>query len=198
MKKKIIVLEGCDGVGKSQLSRMLIDRFQSALTTSPSKTNCVSFLRDVTRKDMSLSAFSRQALHSITNVIDYVENLSRDQNIVMDRCHLSTLLYGLSSGADPDHMSILLEVHQKVAAKWSMFFDIDVFVLDRETRFGSADGSFHETLDWQDLRRSYLDFLKTDVKLFGEHERHHLLEVGDLNSQQLYYKVLEALGEGTP
>jgi GTPase SAR1 family protein len=214
MKPKIIVLEGPDGLGKTSLAQSLAAEYfnneagygrpvSAPILNSPSRTNTVKFLRGVTRGEEpwrgSLNAFERQCLHTMSNLVDFYEEFRGGRNLVLDRCHLSTLVYGLADGADKLWMEVLMDVHHKVAGRFADQYDVDIIVLDRDERFNAPDKSYHEAaIKWTDLRDLYRTFPRwcaDGFYLFRPDERRHVIEVGTKTPEDVFQEAVRLIDE---
>jgi thymidylate kinase len=209
VKPRIIALEGPDGLGKTSLARSLSRYYDNRVAiegdpgepapilNSPSRTNVLSFLRAVTRGEEpwrgSLTALERQCLHTMSNLVDFYQEFDFERNLVLDRCHLSTLVYGLADGADKMWMDVLMRVHHAAVAGFAFAYQVDVVVLDRDSRFGEADKSYHEAaIAWDDLRDLYRQFPRwcdDGFYLFRPDERRHVIQVGDKSPEQVFQEA---------
>lgn len=197
-KPRLIVVEGADGLGKSSLSAKLACKYGVNVTRAPSSDNSVGFLRNVV-KSPGLEPFERQCLVALSIIVDFYEKIEMADlsTVVMDRCHLSTTVYGLTDKAPKEKMIHLAQAMNSVAGRWSKGFDIDLIILDRAQRFGKADGSYQEqNLSWENIRKTYRYFAedKDRGRLFGDHEKVHLLEVDDKTQNEVFEEAVRILG----
>jgi thymidylate kinase len=175
--------------------------FDTPIHNSPSRENSLSFLRDITKRSKDLGAFSRQLLHSHSNLWDIshvLKNSTYPYDVVIyDRSHLSTLVYGEADGCTQDELRILRQLHRHATGDLEDTLDVAIVLLDRGSPFGDPDSSYHEqSISWNRIRELYLQWFNEDDKfLFSSMETRHLVQVNDKTPQQVYSEVLEALGE---
>lgn len=207
-KKKLIVCEGPDGLGKSTLAAALAQLLGAREITSPSKTNSLSFLRDVTKTDPSYSAFERQALHTLVNLSDFYENFfAYDGHVVADRFLLSMLAYGIaeSGGADAEDEVVekfytLADAHKILWEKLELDkkFDVSFLILEAPQRYGQKDQSYHEqAISWKTLKQEYnvlAGMGQTGFKFLSDQESLHVLAVDSKTPEQVLADAREILG----
>ena len=169
MQGKLIVFEGPDGVGKSDL----VDRFCGALKRQ--RVNVVSFafpgkddgtlgklVYDVHHRPdefgiKELTAASLQLLH-IAAHIDAIESrilplLREGVTAVLDRFWWSTLVYGLVSKIDAGLLKGMIEVERQA---WGSTTPTMVFMIDRSQPLRA------EPPCWPEWRNAYFDLLSRE------------------------------------
>ena len=166
----LIVLEGSDGVGKSELASRFHTWFQrqgkpSELMFFPGKQEGTlgklvydlhldSTLFGVT----TLSAASLQALH-IAAHIDAIERrilptLKSGRAVILDRFWWSTYVYGIVDGAKRSLLERLIDVEKTT---WGVMKPNILFLIDRDKPLRP------EPIDkWQKWRAAYLELLSTE------------------------------------
>jgi len=193
MMKKLVVFDGPDRVGKTTTLQQLAKDLNATIHNSPSRTNSVKFLREITREDKSINAFTRQALHTISNIVDFYEVIERTEgNLIWDRSHLSTFAYGKNDGMLPYQVELLKNVHKSVLSNLTKLkeFEVHVVLLDRSEPLGQSDGSYHEeAISWQSLKKTYLDWFTSMEFLFTENEYHHIIDVDGCSKEEVYEMV---------
>lgn len=209
---KLIVIEGCDSTGKSTQVKILQEKLSAKLIRQPSSENIVGFLREEVKNNESLSQSTRQCLHTVSHVVDaFTEfNLNKTfgnglrftgnaigyyKNIVMDRSHASTYVYGEVTGLSQDLNEILLKIHQNVYKHTLSKYNIKIIFLDREERLEEKlTDVFEGTFNWKSLRERYLNFFEVTLKdkfLFSETESIYKLNVTNLTIDQVSEKIME-------
>jgi len=92
--RKLVILEGADGVGKSTLSHIIADKWGYASLRQPTDSPPLGFIRDIVKStDNDMSFFNRQLLHACTHIFDLIRMGDFDQNVIMDRSPYSGLAY---------------------------------------------------------------------------------------------------------
>jgi len=191
LKPKIVICEGPDGCGKTTIATKLASYLDAPVLNSPSRTNSVSFLRKITKYEKGYNAFERQCLHTISNLVDFFEEFDCARNLVLDRSHLSTYIYGITEGADHAKMEVLMDIHSKITSLWIDKYDVHVYLFSAEKRFGVADESHHEkNLSWNNLKNNYALWEEKPFSLFSYKERVTLVQVDGKSIDQIYTEVL--------
>ena len=199
--KKLIVLEGPDGLGKTTHSKMLAEKFNANIIRQPSTDNCVSFIRELTKQDLGLSGFERQLLISLSHCVDAFTKFNNEENIVMDRSWLSGPVYGKLTGVDPSRL-VLLEtalssIYQRAIEPK---YQVSIFILTADNRFNNTDDSvFERQIKWKDLDTEYRRLHKRltgGVHAFSSEEQVYLIDVTGKTKEQVQTTMLEQL-DGT-
>jgi thymidylate kinase len=167
---ELIVFEGPDGVGKSELAARFFKFMQqsghsSELLSFPGKRpgtlgNLVYRLHhkpeelDVT----SLTAASMQLLHIAAHV-DAIERqilpaLNAGTHVILDRYWWSTLVYGLAGGADKHTLEQMIRVEK---IEWKGIQPQITFLIDRDEPLRTEPMDF-----WLACKRHYSDLLSTE------------------------------------
>lgn len=165
-KLKLIVLESADNLGKSTLSMQLSTITNASIIQQPSASNTLGFLRRVVKEKTTISPFERQLLHTISHTVDLYETmLISKNNIVMDRCYISALIYGKLSGLDDYELSLIYDIHHSLYSKLQDKYDVTICILTRSKPFASKDNSVYEqTLIWNDINNGYLKFVENQKR----------------------------------
>lgn len=156
MKKKLVILEGPDGVGKSTQAKILAAKFNARLVSQPSDDNIVSWIRAEAKKNPDFTALERQLLIAVSHTVDAFTKFQGVHNIVMDRSFLSGLVYGELMDLKPEYLvlirRILLSVYQiNLANK----FDLHFVFLSSKGRLDTADNDVFEALSWNRIAELY-------------------------------------------
>lgn len=195
---KLIILEGPDCVGKSTQVALLKDLYKSKQIRQPSEENLIGFVRDIV-KNKEMDSFSRQLLHTCSHIVDAFTEFKRS-NIIMDRCHVSTFVYGELTGVTDNNNLLLHKIHQKVYEHTLNNYDIRIIFLDRETRInGLLTDKFESTFDWEKLKFKYKKFYETLLKdhdnmyLFSKSELISVLDVTNSSIEDVNKKLVEII-----
>lgn len=171
-KGKLIVVEGPDGVGKSTITRQLIQEFElcseSAICMAfPGREEgtlgrmVYRFHHEPEVFDVaSCSELSRQLLH-IAAHIDLIEKrivpvLNSGTHVVLDRFWWSTLVYGIVNGANESTLRCMLEVEHSV---WNGVVPHLAVLLTRSQPFVPRP----EVLKWKELSSEYLRVANSEM-----------------------------------
>jgi thymidylate kinase len=166
----LIVFEGPDGVGKSELAARFFKFMQqfghsTELMSFPGKRpgtlgNLVYRLHHKPEEFgvASISPASMQVLHIAAHV-DAIERqiipaLTAGTHVILDRYWWSTLVYGLAGGADKNTLEQMISV-EKLA--WKGIRPLIVFLIDRSGPLRAEPLDF-----WLACRRHYSDLLSTE------------------------------------
>ncbi len=157
MKKRLIVLEGPDGTGKSTQAEILAKRYNGKVIKQPSDDNLVWFLRTEAKKNPNYNPFERQMLMAISHTVDSFTKFNGEETIVMDRSYLSGLVYGHLSSVGKYEMALLTQVLATVyknAVEGK--FDVSiVFFLGSDRLDKPDDDIFESTLKWGHINEHY-------------------------------------------
>jgi len=169
MTGHLIVFEGPDGVGKTTLSKRLVEwlqqrgkasRYISFPGSAPGTLGKLVYDVHHSPKRFQIEDIdptSRQLLHVAAH-IDALRTsikpmLSAGEVVVMDRFWWSTIVYGRITGVDEDSLRLMMELEKLHWARWTPTV---LFLLDRETPSRSD-----ETLgEFTRLRRAYSQLAK--------------------------------------
>jgi deoxyadenosine/deoxycytidine kinase len=201
-KRKLIVLEGPDSVGKSVQTKILANHFNAKLIIQPSPTNSVGFLRDEVKNNPSYDPFSRQLLHTVSHIVDIFTEFDSDRDIVMDRCHISTYVYGKTSSLTDDQNNLLFKIHKETYSKVIKDnFDIIIIFLDKDIKYiNDPTDEFEKTFKWKELKAhyfSFFDYLSTGNDfVFTPEESIYYLPVGDQSKEVITKAILELIEKG--
>ncbi|MCJ2877538.1 hypothetical protein JUM41_25170 [Rhizobium pusense] len=171
MKGKLIFIEGSDGVGKTTT----IENLKEKLDRRPEPYEFLSFPgkaegtlgnlvyqihHDPLKFGVAeMSGLSKQALH-IAAHLDAIERiigpkLDEGTNIVLDRFWWSTLVYGSTSGANPDALRALVEAEKIL---WGARKPALAILLDRDAPIERDD----KLSDWLKLRAAYRELAEKE------------------------------------
>lgn len=189
MNGKLIVFEGADGVGKSDLSL----RFFASIESQGHPCMFVSFpgkeegtlgklVYDfhANPKDFGVEEFSAaslQALH-IAAHIDAIERrilpaLSSGRSVLMDRYWWSTHVYGLVGGVNTKLLASMIETEK---AAWGAVKPDILFLIDRSQPLRPEPIN-----DWQLWRVAYLELLSSEK---GQYLCEVVANEGDIGQTQ--------------
>lgn len=211
---KLIVLEGPDSVGKTTQIKILQNKLNAKLIVQPSNDNIVGFLRNIVKNDNSLDQSTRQALHTVSHVVDAFTEFNLDkkfedqpvfngvaknyyQNIIMDRCHASTYVYGEVTGVSKSLNETLLKIHQCVYKHTLQKFDIKIIFLDRNERMeAKLTDAFESTFNWNSLREKYKEFYdmtKSNTFLFSQDETIARVDTTGLTMEEVTEEIMKVV-----
>lgn len=157
MKKRLIVLEGADGTGKSTQAEALVAHYNGKLIKQPSDDNLVWFLRAEAKKNPNYNPFERQLLMALSHTVDSFTKFNDDQTIIMDRSYLSGLVYGHLSSVGKYEMALLTQVLATVYKNAvESKFDVSVVFFLGSNRLDQPDNDvFESTLQWGAIHEHY-------------------------------------------
>lgn len=181
-KRKLIILESADNLGKSTLSKLLASKLDATIMQQPSSDNSLSFLRKIVKEDRSIEPFPRQLLHTISHTVDLYEKMQVGSgDIIMDRCYISALIYGKLTNLSLPELELIQNIHSHLYAQLEHSFDVHIFILTRNKPFACKDNSIYEkTLDWDDINDEYCSLVKTNAKsYFTSNETIELLIINE-------------------
>lgn len=203
MKPKLIVLEGADGVGKSTQARILADIFNARIVAQPSGTNLVSYIRKEVKFNEQIKPFERQLLHTVSHVVDaFMEFAVETGSLVMDRCHISTYVYGQVTNMEQWQNDLLFKIHQDVYSKvLKDKFDITIVFLDREKKYKEEfTDNFEKSFAWENLRKLYLKkfdgLVDPEDHVFAPNERVFYKNVQDRTREELTQDLVQLVNQG--
>lgn len=198
-KRKLIVFEGTDCVGKSTQVEIIKNRFNANQIRQPSGENLLGFLRDIVKNDLNIDAFPRQLLHSISHIVDAFTFFGGDNVIVMDRCHWSAFCYGEVTGLNEFQNELILKIHQNVYQSVLSNYDVQVIFIDRDSRIkDELTDNFEKSFNWEHLRDKYRAFHNTlgpDRFLFSRTENITRLDATNLSKEETTIKILGILND---
>lgn len=160
----LIVLEGPDGVGKSTLSQLLVDRLSEAGLVCQSRAfpgnepGTLGALVYQLHHDADaigvreITPAALQAAH-IAAHLDAIERIVRPavdagMNIVLDRYWWSTEVYGVLGGVSRDVLAKLISAERSC---WGSLEPLVVFMIDRDAPWRATDDS----ATWHQLAQEY-------------------------------------------
>lgn len=157
MKKRLIVLEGSDGTGKSTQAEAIAKHYGGKVIKQPSDDNLVWFLRGEAKKNPNYNPFERQLLMALSHTVDSFTKFNGEETIVMDRSYLSGLVYGHLSSVGKYEMALLTQVLATVyknAVEGKFAVDI-VFFLGANRLDKPDNDVFESTLQWGAINEHY-------------------------------------------
>jgi thymidylate kinase len=194
-KPKLIVLEGPDRIGKTTQLRELASRFKAKILVQPSEDNSVGYLRNIVKNDKSLLPGERQLLHTISHIFDANEQFDYKSNVIMDRCHISALVYGKITGVENNLSAMIQDIHKSAYTAVAAVYDIHVVFMTRETPYNLQEtDEFEKTINWNNLREAYetmYDVHRTRRRIFTfpeskfAQESVHRVDVGNMSVQEV-------------
>lgn len=194
--KKLIVVDGNDGIGKSTQVRILQEKLGAHLFIQPNGSNLIGFLRNEVKNNQVYDPFSRQLLHTVSHVVDAFTQFKDKDIYIMDRAHSSTYAYGLAQKIHPEHIQLLMKIHAQVYAEALKDFDIRFVLLDRSEKFVSGDtDEFEKMVNWKEVRNKFLE-LENKLEAYREHlfsptEKRLYLNVDGMEKDAISAKLLE-------
>jgi thymidylate kinase len=204
MKKKLIICEGPDNIGKTTQVQRLLTHYDAKQIVQPSGTNIVGYLRDVVKNNMNIGPGERQLLHTISHIADMISYFDGKKNLVMDRCHISALVYGKITGVSDELNQLIQDIHRSFYQVFIKDYDVHVVFLTRRERYEVAPSdNFEATINWNDLKRAYESMYDIHCKLpriftfedSSEHESVHRVDVADYPAQQITEMIIHQIGE---
>lgn len=177
MKGKLIVFEGCDGVGKSTLSAEIVARFQETGKNvlhlpfpgkTPGTLGALVYDLHHNRGPIEKSVIAAEALQClhISAHLDVLERLikpalEKGSIVILDRFWWSTQVYGAVSGAN---RSVLKRLIKAEMVAWGDVRPSHLFLIDR--RMPLRD----EPLDqWAALKQEYYLLAAGEAKKYPVH-----------------------------
>jgi dTMP kinase len=175
MVGKLFVFEGPDGVGKSTLSKMVLEEcnnqgIPTILKTFPGKDDGtlgrIVYNIHHNPEDFKLNRIdstSMQLLHVAAH-IDLVAHeiepeLKKGKHIILDRFWWSTYVYGLINGGKVETINQMIELEKSF---WNPIIPSILFLIDR-------DKPFNEQMDdtkWVQIRAEYLELSKKESEAY--------------------------------
>jgi hypothetical protein len=158
-KPLLVILESPDGLGKTTQSKILSEKYQAKLIIQPSAENSLGFLRNEVKNNPLYNPSFRQALHTMSHIVDAFNYLDGSCNVVMDRSFISTYVYGQVTHLEEFENDILLRVHQEVYRSFASKYKTIYVFLDANGKYkeGNTD-QFEGTFNWGHLRDAYVSF----------------------------------------
>lgn len=183
--KKLIILEGADGTGKSTQAQFLTEHYGAKLIEQPSRDNLVWFLREEAKRNPDYTAFERQLLIAISHVTDSFTKFLGIDHIVMDRSYLSGLVYGKLTGVDQKKMNLLTQVLATVYknAAEAHGYEVSIVFFLGSDRLDQPDSDiFESTLKWghvnEHYKHMYDELSRSEWHAFSKTER--ILQIDSL------------------
>lgn len=201
---KLIVFEGADGLSKTTQVNLLQKKTNAKLIRQPSEEGPLGFLREEVKHNKQYLIFERQLLHTISHVYDACVYYN-GQDLIMDRCFLSGLVYGEVFGLFPNQLSLVHKLNRKVHFERleAAGYEVHLVLLDGEKRFNAADGSIYENeSSWIKVRDKYRSAFN-DLQnrryfqfssLMSSREWNHLIKVEDKTPEQILAEVCQLTG----
>jgi thymidylate kinase len=196
--KKLIVLEGPDAIGKTTQAKILLQKLDAEHIVQPSEDNLLGFLRKIVKEDPSIKAFPRQLLHTCSHIVDAFTKMQGDRNILMDRCHASSWVYGKVSGMETKDLNTVHKIHEAVYGELLKNLDVRIVFLDRRERYNqNLMDEFERTVDWSQVAIQYRDIynkaLNKELYFFNREEKLFKLDVADFTQEEVTTKLLAFL-----
>lgn len=157
-RNKLLIIEGPDGAGKTTLASMLAEHTESRLIVQPSKTNCVSFIRDWTKDiNMGSTPAERQFLMAISHSVDAFTEFNDDISVVMDRSWISGFVYGTVNGMSLDDVKRYETICRSIYKQIFSRYDVVIVFLYPYKSLKKTDTKDHwETaIRWGDIQASF-------------------------------------------
>lgn len=196
--KRLIVLEGADGLGKSTQAAKLVEWLNGTLLSQPNESNTVGFIRKEAKHTPDFGATERQLMMACSHITDAYDVLrSAKSPVVMDRSYLSGLIYGKLTGVPAHHMAvierILRSTYQKALAEWQ----VTIIHLTAERRLDDPDGDvFERSIKWDKLRDEYVHFFRNadNFPMFSESELSWTVDVTGMDINKVFYSIKSRIG----
>jgi len=197
--RKLFVLEGPDAIGKTTQARILKDLLKADFIVQPSEDNIVGFLRKIVKEDPSIEAFPRQLLHTVSHVVDaFTKMAGKDTDILMDRCHASSWVYGEVSQMKNKDLLMVHKIHEHVYSEVFKNVDVRVIFLDRRERYNETHmDEFERTVNWSEIAIKYRQIYKKaegkELFFFNREEKLYKLDVADMSKDAITQSLLQLL-----
>lgn len=197
--RKLIVLEGADGTGKTTQSKLLQETLNARLVVQPAGDGPVGFLRDILKnRPEGYNPFELQCLHTISHVVDVFTKFTNteDEILVMDRSHISLWVYGAVTIPRESHSKLytLLEIHYNLYREFLKEFQVYiVFLHARERQVPTTTDKYEESYSWRRVRMEYAQAFGSKEYWFQPQEVLQGIDVTDLSPQQTHERILEII-----
>ena len=194
--KKLIVIDGVDGIGKTTQAKIIAERLNAKLFIQPNDSNCVGFLREEVKNNPRHEPFTRQLLHTVSHTVDAFTQFNQHNCYVMDRCHSSTYAYGLAQDMKLVDIELLMKIHANVYAEALSAYDIRIILLDRTSKFKVVeDDEFEKMVNWGRVRANFQELWGTLENsreyLFSPTEKRLYLNIDNMEKDAISTKMLE-------
>jgi len=202
VKQKLIVLEGPDGVGKTTQSKILANMYNAKLIVQPSQTNYVSFIRNEVKNNPSHNAFARQLLHTVSHVVDIFTEFDTTKPIIMDRCHISTYVYGRTTDMTEEQNKLLFRIHKDIYSQVIKDnFDVSIIFFGRSNKYlEDPTDQFEKMIKWDELKKQYVSFFdylsNGDDFVFTPSENIYYLPLCDKSTEEITSEVYKLIEKG--
>lgn len=184
MSKKLIIVEGPDGVGKSTITEKLFNYFSKienpSVTTrkivQPNSLGALGFLRQIVKTDRDLGPFERQLLHTCSHIQDLHTEFDAEISI-MDRSIISAFVYSEANPEFPvEKLDLLKRVNSEPHIEYFIENNIEVYIFlitnEKSFRDIESENDAYSNLKFDKLRSLYLkhtpvihtDFVERGVK----------------------------------
>jgi hypothetical protein len=198
---KLVILEGPDNIGKSTQAKIISQLLCARLISQLSKSNKVSFIRNIVKQDKLLNAFERQLLAAISHTVDAFMEFDGKSNIVMDRSYISSFVYGELGGLSVSQINILYQIYHSIYYEnIRNKYDVNVIFLDADNPLDEPDNDIFESAGWDKISKKYHKIYnwcnKSDITLFSLNEHINVLDVTNLSIDQVTLEILKIISNG--
>lgn len=196
--KKLIVIEGADGVGKSTQAKLIAEHYNAHLVSQPSSDNCVGFIRSEAKLNPTYTALERQLLIAVSHTVDAFTKFSGDNHIVMDRSYLSGLVYGELTGVEKYELGLLHNILSNVYIPNTSKFETHVIFIDADKRWDMPDDDVFEQHPWvkiRDIYRAKFEEIKKGSLVFSKDETLNIINNTGKTKEEVFSSIVALIGK---
>jgi nicotinamide riboside kinase len=190
IKKKIIIFEGADNLGKSYQANQLSKKFDIKIVNQPNPDNTLGYLRDILKYDKLLDITTRQMFHGFQNSVDIFE-FPHDELVIMDRCYLSNVVYSSIMGVDEHIIDMMIKMNRTIWERYLSNYDIELVLFTAQSPFQDANEEdvYEVTDNWKDLNEEYkIRLMKNqiDYRIFPKNVKCHIADITLMSKEEVF------------